>query len=81
MEDLPLTIPFCENITPTNDGQSPLANLKDWVNIEKGNKKYRRETNTMPQWAGSCWYYLAYLLKQDDGSYLPLNSLKAKRNF
>ena len=81
VEDLPLTIPFCENITPTNDGQSPLANLKDWVNIEKGNKKYRRETNTMPQWAGSCWYYLAYLLKQDDGSYLPLNSLKAKEIF
>lgn len=81
VEDLPLTIPFSENISPTKDGQSPLANLKDWVNIKKGNKKYRRETNTMPQWAGSCWYYLAYLLKQDDGSYLPLNSSKAKEIF
>jgi leucyl-tRNA synthetase len=54
VNDLPLTIPLIKNIHATDNGCSPLDNLKQWVNITKDGKKYRRETNTMPQWAGSC---------------------------
>ena len=81
VDDLPLTIPFIKNIHAADNGCSPLDNLKQWVNVTKDGKKYRRETNTMPQWAGSCWYYLAYLLKNDDNTYLPLNSPKAYQRF
>ena len=76
-EKLPLVLPKTDNIKPSGDGKSPLANLKDWVNVKIGNKLYQRETNTMPQWAGSCWYFLGYLLKQDNGEYIPLNSKQA----
>lgn len=81
VKDLPLTIPLIKNVHSADNGCSPLDNLKQWVNVTKGGKKYRRETNTMPQWAGSCWYYLAYLLKNDDNTYLPLNSPKAYQRF
>ena len=81
VKDLPLTIPLIKNIHSADNGCSPLDNLKQWVNVTKDGKKYRRETNTMPQWAGSCWYYLAYLLKNDDNTYLPLNSPKAYQRF
>ena len=54
---LPLLLPEVEKYEPAETGESPLANIKDWVNTEKG----VRETNTMPQWAGSCWYYLRYI--------------------
>ena len=61
-EDLPLELPAVENYKPSGNGEPPLANAEDWVNVtlEDGTKA-RRETNTMPQWAGSCWYYLRYL--------------------
>ncbi|HDR7656787.1 TPA: leucine--tRNA ligase [Bacillus wiedmannii] len=62
-EELPLVLPKTENIRPSGTGESPLANIEAWVNVvdpETG-KKGRRETNTMPQWAGSCWYYLRYI--------------------
>ncbi|HET7580028.1 MAG TPA: leucine--tRNA ligase [Bacillales bacterium] len=62
-EDLPLMLPQTEEVKPSGTGESPLANIEDWVNTvdpETG-KKARRETNTMPQWAGSCWYYLRYV--------------------
>jgi leucyl-tRNA synthetase len=55
---LPLLPPPLDDYKPTPDGQPPLARAKDWVNLPDGSK---RETNTMPQWAGSCWYYLRYL--------------------
>jgi leucyl-tRNA synthetase len=55
---LPLLPPVLENYKPMADGQPPLARAKDWVNLPDGSV---RETNTMPQWAGSCWYYLRYL--------------------
>ena len=54
--DLPLTLPLVEKYEPSGTGESPLANIKDWVETKEG----RRETNTMPQWAGSCWYFLRY---------------------
>jgi leucyl-tRNA synthetase len=55
---LPLLPPSLEDYKPTSDGQPPLARAKDWLNLPDGSV---RETNTMPQWAGSCWYYLRYL--------------------
>ena len=55
--DLPLTLPEVDKYEPTGTGESPLAGIDDWVNSNKG----KRETNTMPQWAGSCWYYLRFI--------------------
>jgi len=61
-EDLPLELPAVENYKPSGTGHSPLANIEDWVNVTlPDGSKAKRETNTMPQWAGSCWYYLRYL--------------------
>jgi len=61
-EDLPLELPVVGNYKPAGTGQSPLANIDDWVNVTlRDGSKARRETDTMPQWAGSCWYYLRYL--------------------
>ena len=61
--DLPLELPEVEKYEPTGTGKSPLANITDWVEIknEEGEVIGLRETNTMPQWAGSCWYYLRYI--------------------
>lgn len=61
--ELPLMLPKTDNIRPSGTGESPLANIAEWVNVvdpETG-KKGRRETNTMPQWAGSSWYFLRYI--------------------
>jgi len=61
-KDLPVTLPELDDYEPTDTGEPPLAKAEDWVNTtdpETG-KPARRETNTMPQWAGSCWYYLRY---------------------
>ena len=78
---LPVELPYIDNIIPTNNGQSPLANLKKWISISINGEDYIRDSNTMPQWAGSCWYYLAYLLKQSNGSYIDLDSDKAYKLF
>ncbi len=60
--ELPLELPELENYEPGEAGESPLANATDWLMVmDKNGRKGRRETNTMPQWAGSCWYYLRYL--------------------
>lgn len=59
--DLPLELPVTENYKPSGDGESPLSHCEDWLNIEIDGIKGKRETNTMPQWAGSCWYYMRYL--------------------
>jgi leucyl-tRNA synthetase len=61
-QDLPLELPEVKNYKPTGTGESPLANISNWVNVTlPDGSKAIRETNTMPQWAGSCWYYLRYL--------------------
>ena len=62
-EDLPLTLPELADYKPTGTGEPPLAKATDWVNVVDPvtGKKGVRETNTMPQWAGSCWYYLRYI--------------------
>ncbi|MGX0035653.1 leucyl-tRNA synthetase [Staphylococcus auricularis] len=62
-DELPLLLPETDEIKPSGTGESPLANIDDFVNVvdEETGMKGRRETNTMPQWAGSCWYYLRYI--------------------
>ncbi len=61
LEELPVELPATTNFKTANNGESPLANIDSFINIEIDGKKARRETNTMPQWAGSCWYYLRYI--------------------
>lgn len=62
LDELPLTPPVMEDFLPSPDGNSPLSKMRGWVEITdpKTGKKGYRETNTMPQWAGSCWYYLRF---------------------
>lgn len=81
-EELPILLPKLKEFKPSGNGESPLLNAKDWLEVDKDGQKYIRDTNTMPQWAGSCWYYLGYILKNnDDQTYLPLNSQEAKERF
>ena len=64
--DLPLILPDVKDYKPAGAGEPPLANVHDWVNVTlPDGTKAKRETNTMPQWAGSCWYYLRYLDPQN----------------
>ena len=66
-EDLPLELPAVKDYEPAGTGEPPLANAADWVDVTLSDgTKARRETNTMPQWAGSCWYYLRYLDPNND---------------
>ncbi|SFD50156.1 leucyl-tRNA synthetase [Sharpea azabuensis] len=60
-QDLPLELPATDNYMPSEEGESPLARVTDWLNVEIDGVKGVRETNTMPQWAGSCWYYIRYI--------------------
>ncbi|MEC9455502.1 MAG: leucine--tRNA ligase [Candidatus Neomarinimicrobiota bacterium] len=62
-EDLPVMLPEVDNYKPSDDGKSPLSTIKNWVEVKdsSGNIVGLRETNTMPQWAGSCWYYLRFV--------------------
>ncbi len=76
--ELPLELPKMLNIKPSGTGESPLANLYEWINIKKDGKFYRRETNTMPQLAGSSWYYIGYVLKTLVG-FIPLNTEEARK--
>ena len=66
--DLPLELPDVEKYEPSGTGESPLSNIKNWVEVKDVNDNIigLRETNTMPQWAGSCWYYLRYLDPSND---------------
>ena len=61
LEELPLELPAVDNYKPSGRGQSPLANNTKWLEVEVDGQKGFRETNTMPQWAGSCWYYIRYI--------------------
>ena len=76
--DLPLTLPELEDYKPTGTGEPPLAKATDWVNVvdPKTGKKGVRETNTMPQWAGSCWYYLRYIDPLNDKAFADPELLK-----
>ncbi len=77
-KDLPVTLPDVDDFQPTKTGEPPLARAKNWVETtdpETG-KKALRETNTMPQWAGSCWYYLRYISPDFDGGPVDQNEEK-----
>jgi leucyl-tRNA synthetase len=65
-KDLPLCLPEMEDFKPSGQPEPPLGKATAWVNVTIDGKKYRRETNTMPQWAGSCWYYIRYLDSRND---------------
>lgn len=67
-DELPLVLPKTDDIRPSGTGESPLANIEEWVNVVDPvtGKKGRRETNTMPQWAGSSWYFLRYIDPHND---------------
>ncbi|HNF85841.1 MAG TPA: leucine--tRNA ligase [bacterium] len=67
---LPLNLPEVQSYKPAGTGESPLATMTDWVNITMDGKSARRETNTMPQWAGSCWYYLRYCDPHNDQAFV-----------
>ena len=77
-EELPLVLPVTKEIKPSGTGESPLANIEDWVNVvdPATGKKGRRETNTMPQWAGSCWYYLRFIDAHNDQALADPEKLK-----
>ena len=66
--ELPLELPEVDKYEPSGTGESPLANIKEWVEIKDSNNEIiaLRETNTMPQWAGSCWYYLRFIDPKND---------------
>ena len=65
--ELPLQLPEVEKYQPGESGESPLSNAGDWLMVKDANgRKGRRETNTMPQWAGSCWYYLRFIDPKND---------------
>lgn len=64
--DLPLVLPELDDYAPTGDGKPPLSKAEKWVNVTIGGKKGHRETNIMPQWAGSSWYYIRYLDPHND---------------
>jgi leucyl-tRNA synthetase len=59
--DLPVVLPEIDDFKPSGSGESPLAKATDWLTFEIDGVRYQRETNTMPQWAGSCWYYLRFI--------------------
>ena len=82
--ELPLKLPKVESYEPTGTGESPLANITEWVNVKCPicNEDAKRETNTMPQWAGSCWYYLRFIdpnnnseiiNKKDEEHFMPID--------
>ena len=76
--ELPLLLPETDNIKPSGTGESPLANMEEWLNVvdSETGKKGKRETNTMPQWAGSCWYYLRYIDPHNDEMFADPEKLK-----
>lgn len=78
LDELPLLLPELPDVKKGMVAEAPLALAADWLNVVRADGvKGRRDINTMPQWAGSCWYYIAYILKEEDG-FIPLNTPEAK---
>lgn len=75
--ELPLRLPYTNDIKPSGTPESPLANITDWVNVvDENGRKGRRETNTMPQWAGSSWYFLRYIDPHNTEALADMDKLK-----
>jgi leucyl-tRNA synthetase len=77
-DELPLELPTLKNIRPSGTGESPLANAKEWLYVDYKGFQGKRDTNTMPQLAGSSWYFIGYILKNHLGM-IPLNTAEAKK--
>lgn len=77
-EDLPLLLPDVAEYEPTDDGESPLANIEDWVNCKcpKCGHDAKRETDTMPNWAGSSWYFLRFMDAHNDKEFASMEAMK-----
>ena len=77
-KDLPVELPYVKTYKPTQTGESPLANIKDWVNVKcpKCRGQAKRETDTMPNWAGSNWYFLRYLDPKNNKIFADAKKLK-----
>ncbi len=76
-DQLPLTLPDTDQLEPSGTGESPLANIDDWVNVTDENGRHgKRDTNTMPQWAGSSWYFLRYIDPHNDKALADPEKLK-----
>ena len=77
-EDLPLLLPDVAEYEPTEDGESPLANITDWVNCKcpKCGGEAKRETDTMPNWAGSSWYFLRFMDAHNDKEFASMDAMK-----
>ncbi len=73
--ELPVTLPQMADFKPTGSPDGPLAKANDWLTVTRGGVTYRRETNTMPQWAGSCWYYLRYIDPQNPQAFADAGKL------
>ncbi len=71
-DELPLRLPDLEDYKPSGKAEPPLSKAKDWLYVTRNGRRYRRETNTMPQWAGSCWYFLRYLDPKNEKSFCDL---------
>ena len=69
LDNLPLELPATDNYHPSDSGESPLAHASEWLKVEIDGVKGKRETNTMPQWAGSCWYYMRFLDPENDNEF------------
>ena len=80
-ENLPLMLPELNEFKPNKEYGSPLGNAKEWITFSKDGKTYHRDVNTMPQWAGSCWYYLGYIMKYLNPNYAPLDAPETKKEF
>lgn len=79
LDNLPLELPVLKKVKLSKNGESPLANATDWLQVVRSDGvKGKRETNTMPQWAGSCWYYIGYLLREN-GGFLDLSNEEVQR--
>jgi len=68
-DELPLRLPDLEDYKPSGKAEPPLSKATDWLFVTRNGKRYKRETNTMPQWAGSCWYYLRYIDPQNNKAF------------
>ncbi|WP_334331012.1 leucine--tRNA ligase [Candidatus Phytoplasma prunorum] len=79
-DELPLELPYLKDFKPSNNVKDapPLSRVKNWIYFEKNGKKYRRDSNTMSQLAGSSWYYIAYILK-NNSVMMPLNTSDSKK--
>ena len=77
-DDLPVLLPDVSSYEPTDDGESPLANIEEWVNTTcpKCGKPAKRETDTMPNWAGSRWYWLRYMDPKNDKEFASMEAMK-----